>query len=382
MHQQAFERLPFVALCTTVLMVIRATPFFVFDHLQRNTLGGGRPLTSWISQLAKHLDLHTLPSLPAPYGLEYCQGFYNDSGQSTDSARVTPEMLYELAQLLGVLAHAPPPPSQPAMFDLDLPLLPFTYECPSCSSSMKYHKTGRLYPLWILGPSKATRVPVFAGECRVCHTLVYPDRYTREQANGSSEDIMASTAMYIQVGKGRYASRELAMALSTAIIHAHIPISTFATCWNSSSTRPNGSSIQVSHLNLWRLFLLHHALKYTPQNSLFILPSFGHPSTDDSDDSDMETTPAATRDDTIVQQLLSLFEPTPTGHYFTYHIPHAVTHRCNNCAHVHRAFRPLEGEPGCSDAELLLAHQNVISDPTRVVTSAVIDGIEKLGHKV
>ena len=40
------------------------------------------------------------------------------------------------------------------------------------------------------------------------------------------------------------------------------------------------------------------------------------------------------------------------------------------------------GVPGCSDNELLEAHRAVITDESHIVTANVIDGIEKIGHKV
>lgn len=381
-EQHSWERLPLAAVGATILMVIRAAPLFFFDLRQKHTGAPGRQTTAWITQLNKFLDLTVLPSLPSPFGLEYCQGYYEDSGEADDSsARLSPQMLYDLASALNITASPSPSPHE-NQISLPMPLFPFSYTCPECDGMLKYRKTGRVNPYWISHSSHSYHVPVLAGICTTCETVVYPDRYTRAAEDESLEDVLHTGAEHILIGKGHYASRSLASSLAASVIHAHIPISTFATCWNTTtqSLLDGEESASLSHKNLWHLFVLHHALQLVPPNSAFVLPCLGDDAVwDDGDDMEPQV---LSRDEIMVKQALLFFPSSPTGPYQTFRIPGTDGHKCTGCAHFHRSFLPDQGLPGCTEDELLAAHQNAATDRTRVVTSAVIDGIEKISHKV
>ncbi len=75
------------------------------------------------------------------------------------------------------------------------------------------------------------------------------------------------------------------------------------------------------------------------------------------------------------------------SHFATFTIPGALEHTCSECAHYHRSFPPPADNhypigPDSTQEELEMAHRQVQLDRTRVVKAAVIDGIEKIGHKV
>jgi hypothetical protein len=59
-----------------------------------------------------------------------------------------------------------------------------------------------------------------------------------------------------------------------------------------------------------------------------------------------------------------------------------MDHRCTKCAHFHREFQPGDVDADSTDAALLMAHNQAKIDRSRVVTAAVLDGMEKIGHKV
>lgn len=224
---------------------------------------------------------------------------------------------------------------------------------------------------------------MYLAECRntECLSSIHPDRFTCDVPGGGSNDVYFPGAQVLEIGRGKFASRMLGSSLSNLVVTGHLPLSTFAECWNISHS-PRGADGQIlpksqlQHASLWRLFLLHHSLLYTPRTEEFsvtVIPS------EDEENNNPEIGQA---NDPLVRAALSLFPSVPSGKYRTYRIPGTEDHICAGCTHFHRSFPPGTGVPGCSDNELLTAHRAVVTDQSQIVTASVIDGIEKIGHKV
>lgn len=113
-----------------------------------------------------------------------------------------------------------------------------------------------------------------------------------------------------------------------------------------------------------------------------MLPAQETDAEDPADDEDDAEIDPLSPDQLLVQQALAFWESVPSGHYRTYQLRDASNHQCIKCAHFHRSFRPGDVTDTSTEAELLEAHRNVIEDRTRIVTAKVIDGIEKICHKV
>lgn len=360
-------------------MVIQGSSVFAFDRKQRAT--SNRNTTAWIRHFAKHMDKDVLPNLPGHFGTEYIHG----SGQEQEddgSLRVNHEMLYEIAGALGIWEDEPLQPMHQKI-KLPLPLLPVLYDCPQCHLALR-RPTGNIYRAWVIGPSNASRAPVFLGQCPHCRGYVFPDRFSQDIGVNGEEEVYNRDAPVISVGRGRYASRELAQMLSACVTTAHLPLSTFATCWNLSGqfVDENGEQLKLTHKHMWRLFTIHNCLHFSAPHEVYSIPS---PPDDDEDDEDAGVSHnlvGLNRDEIMVKKALALWPSIPSGHYRTYHTRQTADHKCAKCAHFHRSFQPNEGGLNSTDAQLLNAHRRVQVDPTRVVTAGILDGIEKLGHKV
>jgi hypothetical protein len=101
----SWECLPLAALAAVTVVVIKSSAIFSFDQRQR--VQSGRNSTAWVTHLATHLDLNVLPNLPDPYGTEYISGTYKEAGLHGRTLQVTHQMLYGLANSLGVLQNLP-----------------------------------------------------------------------------------------------------------------------------------------------------------------------------------------------------------------------------------------------------------------------------------
>lgn len=383
--RESWERLPLVSLAATVLMVVKGSSIFSLDQRQRST--SNRASSAWINHFSKYIDQDVLPNLPYPYGEEYTLGS-GDSGNSP-SLRVTPQMLYELAGTLGV--HNMPPGDAPVYYDIPLPmpLLPATYQCSGCDAALHRPSQGHIHKSWFLEPYSAHRVPVFVGQCNNCHTKVFPDRFIRRSAHSDTteEEVFIPEASAILLGRGRYASRQLGKMLSTCVTTAHLPLSTFATCWNSSGPYldENNEPLKLSHKHMWRLLIIHHILLFSAPGEELVLPI-----ADDEAEPDDENNGAVegvemnipSGDQLLVKHALAFWPSVPSGHYRTYRLRDTAAHRCVKCAHFHRTFRPGDVTDHSTEVELIEAHRNIVEDPTRIAWAGVIDGIEKLSHKV
>ncbi len=238
---------------------------------------------------------------------------------------------------------------------------------------------------------------MFNGECcsAGCKTVIHPDRSTQKRPSQDHPEILEATdhyshaALQICIGKGRYADRGLAHALSAAVATAHVPISSFATCWNSWSTPRQGAQEAegptLTYDNLWRLFVIHHSLEFqrNQEGHSLTIPSFNNVDSGLGGDSDNDEA-SQEWDDALVSAALGFF---PTAHvegssYDTYNIPGTEEHSCIVCSHFHRYFPGGELGEDSTEEEIIEAHQQAEVDETRIVKAAVIDGIEKIGHKV
>ncbi|KAF8583645.1 hypothetical protein K439DRAFT_1617349 [Ramaria rubella] len=151
-------------MAAAILMVTRAGPIFTLDQIQREKTH--KRGTAWIKHLAIHIDA-TLASLPGPFGHEYSQGVrLNTPEMGQQSLRITPAMVYDLAQALNIPANGAHHPGQSSLH-LPLPLFPPILSCPSCNNyiTRESHTT----KAWVLETETAYEVPVFVGEC----TLTY-----------------------------------------------------------------------------------------------------------------------------------------------------------------------------------------------------------------
>lgn len=382
-----WERLPLVSLAATVMMVIQGSAIFTLDRRQRST--SNRSSSAWINHFAKYIDEDVLPNLPHPYGLEYTQGVHPEGDRDTNitpSLRVTPHMLYTLADTLGIQHLPPTDRPKNLIVSLPMPLLPGAYQCLQCNGALYQPSSGHITKAWVLEPYNAHRVPIFAGECRHCRTKTFPDRFMRLSPNSDTaeEEVFIPSASAIQLGRGRYASRQLANMLSTCVTSAHMPLSTFATCWNASGSHldENGDLMKISHKHMWRLFVIHHILLFSHPNEEFVLPAPVDEADEAADGDEEAEINVLSPDQRMVQRALTFWESVPSGHYHTYRLRDTAAHRCIKCAHFHRSFRPGDVTDTSTEAELLEAHRNVIEDQTRIVTATVIDRMEKICHKV
>lgn len=278
-------------------------------------------------------------------------------------------------------------PVQPRTLEITLhvPLLPSTYRCPVCPEfrALKRTVAGHVNQAWVIEPSVAYRVPVLLGECPSCGTVVYPDHFVRLDEHDNEQDVFDKEATVISIGRGRYASRNLGANLGTYITHSHLPLSTFAACWNASGVflDEKGDRLKLNHKHMWRLFIVHHCLQFLHAGEVFSIP--GTMDIPDEGDDDLQAE-ESDHDKIMVKMALALWPSVASGHYRTYHIRDSRQHHCAECAHHHRKFAA--GEPvggvDCTENALFVAHGHVQKDRTRLVTAAVIDGIEKIGHKV
>ena len=370
----SWERLPLVAMAATVIAVVQAAPIFEIDRVQRAT--GNRASSAWVTHLAEHLDKTILPGLPGIFGTEYLAAEYQLDDPS-HSARVNPQMLYDLATSLRVDQNKfSREPLHTLNIEIQSPLIPPVSNCPNCGAPLYRSRSGNTYSAWCFNPGGAARVPVFLGECRNndCKVVVHPDRFTR---NRGDDNVYFPSPQVIQIGKGKFALRSLGNLLSNLVVTGHLPLSTFAECWNKSRPSAMEPSQQNSlqHGSLWQLFLLHHAIRYTPQNQDVVV-SIPSSSNDDDDDTAFEAK------DPYVRATLSLFPSVLSGKFRTYSIPGTANHICMECAHFDQKFLLGQGGPDCTDAELVDAHRSVVTDYSQIVTAAVLDGIEKIGPKV
>jgi hypothetical protein len=365
-------------------MVIKGLAIFAFDRKQQAT--SNRRSSAWINHFSNHIDSDVLPNLPGGYGLKYTQG--PDAEDDEDvSVRVTPQMLYDLAEALGIRDAEPDEPVQQNIL-LPMPILPATYACTVCHDTLRMSRAGQVNRAWNIEPYSAYWTPVFVAECHGCRTKVYPDRFVCVQADGSEdeEEVYVPAAPVILIGRGCYGSRHLARMLSTCVTTAHLPLSTFATCWNAAGPffDEDGEQLKLNHKHMWRLFVIHHALAFMAPGESFVIPCSIEPLDSDSDEprDEEDNFHGLTRDEAMVKKALLLWPSVPSGHYWTYRIRNTDDHRCQKCAHLHCNFRPGEGGIRSTEDELINAHRRVQEDPTRVDTAVVIDGIEKLSHKV
>jgi len=370
-------------MAATVIAVIQSTPIFKLDAYQRAQTH--RHSTAWIKHFAEYLDGDVLPQLPGPFGAEYINGDEKEqTGGGDRSVRVNHQMLYDLADHLRLLEgdHHPQEPVHVNPIVIPSPLVPPVSCCPGCGCCLYCPRSGHTYDAWVYNLDKASRVPVYLAECRnpECLAYIHPDRFTHDIAGGGSNDVYFRDPQVLEIGRGKFASRALGLALSNFVVTGHLPLSTFADCWNigHSPRGPEGQIIpqsQLQHTSLWRLFLLHHSLLYIPRTGEFVVNAV--PSEEEDNDPD-----ATQAHNPLVRAALALFPSVPSGKYQTYHIPGTENHSCAGCTHFHRTFPPGMGVSGCSDNELLEAHRAVITDESHIVTADVIDGIEKIGHKV
>jgi hypothetical protein len=243
---------------------------------------------------------------------------------------------------------------------------------------------GNTYQAWVIEPSSAYRAPVFLGECPHCRGVIFPDRFGQDLEGDGQEDVYDRDAPVISIGRGQYASRKLAQMLSACVATAHLPLSTFATCWNLSGqfSDENGDPLKLTHKHMWRLFTIHNALHFSAANERFSIPSPADNDKSDEEAGDEPDLSGLDRDEIMVKKALALWPSVASGHYRTYHTHQTTDHKCSKCAHFHRSFQPNEGGPNSTEVELINAHHQVEVDHTRVVTAGILDGIEKLGHKV
>ena len=362
-------------MAATIIAVIQATPIFEIDRIQ--CAAGNRTSSAWVTHLAEYLDQTVLPGLPGIFGAQYLAA-EKQPDDSTCSAHINSQMLYDLAASLHLDQNefSYQEPLHPLDINIQSPIIPPVSNCPNCRGPLYRSRSGNTYSAWCFCPSGATRIPVFLGECRNndCKVVVHPDRFTR---NRGDDNVYFPSPQVVQIGKGKFASRSLGTLLSNLVVTGHLPLSTFADCWNKSRPSSMEPSLQNSlqHGSLWQLFLLHHALRYTApgQDLVVSIPS----SNGDDDNMVFET-----KLDPYVRATLSLFPSVPSGKFRTYRIPGTKNHVCEECAHFDRKFLPGQGGPDCSDAELLVAHRSVVTDYSRIVTATVLDGIEKIGPKV
>lgn len=356
-----------------------------------------RRTTAWISHFVDYLDTSILPLLPLQFGNEYSAGMERETGDPLLSRRLDVHMVYDLARQLG-LPIADLDEEKPANVKLHLPapLIPFSFRCPQCGQTLKRPSHGHTHSIWLYESSGAHFVPELFAECtnRACKTLVRSDRYTRDRNNEGERDVYALEADALCIGRGRYASRELAIGLSTAVANAHVPLSTFATCWNVSQSHRHerldhrdlpavNCPPALSHTNCWRLFVLHHALLFTDPHGDFYIPSnleYRRPGA-----LEMDPEILTEHDDIMVVAALRIFPSRLVNgsHFVTYLVPGMSEHTCSECAHFHRSFPAGHAiGPNSTQDELEAAHRAVETDRRRVAKAAVIDGIEKIGHKV
>jgi hypothetical protein len=309
-------------MAATVIAVIQAAPIFKLDKVQQEQTG--RQSTAWIKRLAEHLDTDVLPKLPGQFGTEYSNGNQQEQLDANhQSIRVNHTMLYDLANHLRVLENNEQltEPFHYRQLTIHLPLIPPVSCCPSCGSCLYCPRSRHTYKAWVYDPHEAEQVPVYLAECRNkdCLTSVHPDRFTRDVAGGGSNNIYFQNPQVLQIGRGKFATQQLGTSLSCFVITGHLPLSTFADSWNSAhspkgaqgATLPNS---QLQHASLWRLFVLHHSLKYTPRNTEFSVNII--PSEDDENDNNNPDTQRA--GDPLVRAALALFPSVPSGKYRTY----------------------------------------------------------------
>ncbi|KAF8583235.1 hypothetical protein K439DRAFT_1617625 [Ramaria rubella] len=120
-------------MAASIFMVIRAAPVLMFDRLQRERTK--RRESAWVKHLAKHVDT-VLSKLLGPFSSEYVAGMHhNTADHPGESLRITPGMLYDLAELLGLVEHETDPPHEYTI-DLPVPLLPHVVHCPEFQGAM------------------------------------------------------------------------------------------------------------------------------------------------------------------------------------------------------------------------------------------------------
>ena len=194
------------------------------------------------------------------------------------SVRVNHKMLYDLSDHLQLLeddCHLQEPFNiQPIIIQPQL--IPPVFCCPGCGCCLYCPHSGHTYDARVYDPVKASRVPVYLAECQnpECHTYIHPDRFTCDIAGGGSNNVYFLDPQVLEIGGGKFASCSLGLSLSHFVVTGHLPLSTFADCWNiAHSPRGHKGQIlpnsQLQHASLWQLFLLHHSLLYTPRTSEF-----------------------------------------------------------------------------------------------------------------
>ena len=372
-EMNSWERLPLAAMAATIMAVIQAAPIFEIDRVQR--AAGNRTSSAWITHLAEHLDKTVLPGLPSIFGAEYAAAETQPHDES-HSMRVSTQMLYDLAVSLHLdRDEFSREPLHTLNVAIQPPMFPPVSCCPNCGGPLYRSRSGNTYSAWCFDSSTAVRTPVFLGECRnnECKVVVHPDQFSQKRGD---DHIYFPSPQFMQIGKAKFASQSLRIMVSNLVVTGHLPLSTFAECWNKSqppSIQPSQQNL-LQHGSLWQLFLLQHALRYTPVNRNLTVTI---PLSDDEDED-----AALPAKDPYVRATLALFPSVPSGKFRTYQIPGTADHICAECAHFSVKFLPGQGGPDCTDAELVNAHRSAVTDYSRIVTACSLDGIEKIGHKV
>jgi hypothetical protein len=146
-----------------------------------------------------------------------------------------------------------------------------------------------------------------------------------------------------------------------------------------------GKHMQLNHTHMWRLFTIHHILKFSTDQERFSIPAFmeaDEREVGDLSEEEEGSDDIVIHDEIMVKKALQFWPSVLNGQCRVYHVRGTTGHRCMECAHFHHEFQPGDVDANSTDAILLAAHRQVKIDRSRIVTAAVLDGMEKIGHKV
>lgn len=257
---------------------------------------GGRPVYAWLTRLAQW-SYDFIPFAP----LE----------PTIAAIRLS---ISSVALGLGATAHS----TQIMRADVRL-LVPQYSSCQLCGRLLKQDRD--VYGVWIATETGFIEGNSASGRCQNtdCRTAHHADRYSTQLAFGKMEPTLCriynSEATHLLIGRNLWATRALATSLSLLRYSGHMSNESLAKFYNS---RYPSSDIQISPKQIWKLFVLHEAIKKCASNKEELVA------------------PAYTPLHQITKSIMSRFHPGKIVKI----LPGALAHSCDECHHSHRTGFP------------------------------------------
>lgn len=196
-------------------------------------------------------------------------------------------------------------------------LVPHYDNCQLCGNVLEQDRD--VCEVWIATDTGFIEGNSASGRCQNCQTTHHADRYSTHLVNGETGSVLCRiynpNSTHLSIGRNLWATRALATSLSLLRYSGHMSNETLAKFYNGRYPSPD---IKLTPKQIWKLFVLHEAIKKCHSNKEELV------------------TPAYTPIYQISKSVMSRFHPGKVVKV----LPGALAHSCDECHHQHRTGFP------------------------------------------